>query len=124
MTELRSCPFCADIHIRITKTMHLDGDISYQAMCLHCGAISGHPRMSKEAAIKAWNTRTNRWSLVSDGLPEMGEWLLVWNGCHMVGEIAENGCFYDNCDGLEIRGVTHWMILPSPPGEENQNDRA
>ena len=58
MMELKPCPFCNDKHIRVTKTMHLDGDISYQTMCLHCGATAGHPRMSKEGAIKAWNTRT------------------------------------------------------------------
>ena len=58
--KLKSCPFCADIHIRITKTIHLYEDISYQAMCLHCGATAGHPRMTKEAAIKAWNTRVHK----------------------------------------------------------------
>jgi Lar family restriction alleviation protein len=58
MMKLKPCPFCNDKHIRVTKTMDLDGDISYQTMCLHCGATAGHPRMSKEAAIKAWNSRT------------------------------------------------------------------
>ena len=59
MTELIPCPFCNDKHIRFCRTMDLDGNISYQGLCLHCGATAGHPRLTKETAITAWNTRTD-----------------------------------------------------------------
>jgi len=86
--------------------------------CGDCGAI-GPSDEPKSRTVKAWNTRTDGWIPTSERLPDEGDWVLVWNGSYqMVGEIAENKSFYDNCDGLEISGATHWRPLPAPPEEE------
>ena len=122
--KLKSCPFCADIYIRIriTKAIHLYEDISYQAMCLHCGATAGHPRMTKESAIKAWNSRADGWISVENRLPEEYELVLVTNGLnhYWLDRIIPDRGWSGSDEEWDGPGdaPTHWMPLPDPPEDE------
>ena len=123
MTELKNCPFCGSEPELGLHGPLVDGEPRIAIWCVSgkcpMDDVGGNNFDTEEAAIKAWNTRVDRWNPVADGFPEEGEWVLVWNGSYIiVGEIAGNRTFYDNCDGLAINGVTHWRILPAPPEEE------
>ena len=67
MTELRNCRWChsTDLHIE-----------EFYVGCLSCGAI-GPGAESKEAAIKAWNTRADVWISVEDRMPRDKQYVLV-----------------------------------------------
>lgn len=61
------------------------------------------------------------WTSISDQLPPLGEWVLVYNP-----EIESNPVHEDRLDYVESdrelywkRGIniTHWMPLPAPPTE-------
>ena len=50
--KLRNCPFCG-------SEPELDWDGKHWTIKCYCGVSNGHT-ITKEAAIKAWNTRTDK----------------------------------------------------------------
>lgn len=71
-------------------------------------------------AIDELNTRhTGDWIAVKDRLPEDGKAVLISNRkwvCEGYYQIYEaRSARWENDEGLEIKGVTHWRELPQPP---------
>jgi len=55
------------------------------------------------------------WVAVTDKLPEVGQWLLVYakeSGRHIA---WYNGHQWEDRAGYNINGVSHWMSIPEPP---------
>jgi len=69
----------------------------------------------------------SEWISVSEGLPIDSQFVDVYCGFRLVDAQFKDGCFNElvmdfegDFDHLEkIKGVTHWMYQPNPPGEEN-----
>ena len=112
MTEIKPCRWCksTDLHIE-----------EFYVGCLSCGAI-GPSAESKEAAIKAWNTRANGWISVENRLPEEYELVLVTNGLnhYWLDRIIPDRGWSGSDEEWDDPGdaPTHWMPLPDPPEDE------
>lgn len=109
--ELKRCPFCGSTQFTQEWHNNLDSYIE----CLDCGA---------SACPAAWNRRASPWVSVEDGLPAVGELVLVRfyypeqgnyeykalrQYCESGWINPKNACCYD------ISSVTHWMPIPPLP---------
>lgn len=65
----------------------------------------------------------NRWIPVEDDLPEQEVRILLFAGGEVyVGELTDIKDLYDTDIGFMKSGhVTHWMPLPEPPKEDDEN---
>lgn len=52
--KLKPCPFCGNNN---AIPQSVGAESFWRIWCSHCGAEGPSPRISKEEAIKAWNTR-------------------------------------------------------------------
>ena len=116
--KLKNCPFCGSTRVKLIESL-----VAKSVSCYDCGG-SGAYNIDKEAAIKAWNTRTDVWISVEDRLPEDKQYVLVdppfvsstfkdeprhvlfWNKRlgrfqYYLGDSVHNA--YD---------ITHWRALP------------
>ena len=116
MTELKNCPFCGDNNVKPYNLLGQDTDYAVACCNIDCGA-EGPDKDTEEAAIKAWNTRTDWWIPVSERLPEDDSLTLIYDEVSQrtyLGRLEWGDWFY--------KGVkcypTHWRPLPAPPEEE------
>jgi Lar family restriction alleviation protein len=132
---LKPCPFCGSA---AAPNVWLDPDGGFNVSCSTrakgCGAFLGW-EVSKEAAIKVWNTRagTDLWRPI-EAAPRDGSWVLLAGG-KCVDEVIDtkprpvvgqwstylNGrtapghwqfAWYDGGYYGEYENPTHWMALP------------
>lgn len=71
------------------------------------------------AALSEYRS-TEGWTRVEDGLPEVGEFVMVYNteGAILTGRLMSNGWVASFLDGEKLMGeltATHWQPLPAPP---------
>ena len=133
--KLKNCPFCGGrakiekshpseinhnygaVHFKVTCPVMVDG---YPSQCT--GSHSNLWHISPEDAAEAWNVRAGGWISVDERLPQVGDYVLVYD------EIETHGSYYTvridkyilACiSGEEFseswRGVSHWQPLPEPP---------
>ena len=69
----------------------------------------------------------SNWISVKDGLPEKNMDVLIYRGVH-IGNLINVYTYLGNNEWedeygywsrTDDEGITHWMPLPEPPGEEN-----
>lgn len=63
------------------------------------------------------------WISVTDDVPNDSDFVLIATRSGCVGEgYLEDGTWWWISGVKAYVGVTHWMPLPSPPGEEGSNE--
>jgi Lar family restriction alleviation protein len=61
--ELKPCPFCGGVDIRIeSEDIGMNEPvIDYEIFCMNCNSVAAHGCCrTEEAAIKAWNRRSGK----------------------------------------------------------------
>ena len=122
MDKLKPCPFCGGDNLYVDGYEHGAGT-RWRVVCLSCmGMVDSGTVQQKHRAIEAWNRRPQCWTPVTERLPEVDKYgdvnVLV---CMDDGFIA-TATYADDWELWDDSGeVTHWMPLPEPP-EEGDND--
>ena len=58
----------------------------------------------------------SEWISVDERLPSTKDYVLVWRSKpHYCAPFADRSRLYSDQDDFEKRGITHWMPLPDPP---------
>ena len=127
MDKLKPCPFCGDkqhvTHVELSNGLHY-------VECKRCGAAPHRlGAWDYETAVKYWNS-VNRWIPCSERLPEKsGQYLVcaIYVGVSLAsfdrdkrewGYWQDDPCGWNGEKWIEIDEVTHWMPLPEPPKED------
>lgn len=115
MSELKNCPFCggeADIE-EIPGSPFTDESYTWGVGCKTCNI--GWYEETKERTIAVWNRRADGWISVDDRLPKRNDHILTYTpskNCYAEATEVSRGFML----GLKNSIVTHWMLLPQPPG--------
>jgi restriction alleviation protein, Lar family len=124
--ELKACPFCGGKAAYQAKNMHGLTTI----ICKQCGVET--PWGKPEELSNTWNRRAQpdnppQWIAVTERLPEdSGEVIISsqWEGHIFSVEEAgyydeSKGEWYTSIDNNLRSRVTHWMPLPTKPGDKS-----
>lgn len=116
--NLKPCPFCGG-----EATLKLMGDGQYKCVCTYCNA--GTDCGYKELSAAQWNWRTGGWIREKKRLPNVGDWVLVFDGKRVQHAYMDSSgrwavCFTGSHGTVYYVAspVTHWQPLPDPPMED------
>lgn len=129
MSELKPCPWqMPDEGVHDVRVYDVDegdsGTIGFTVSCNDC-LIDGPQAMAKKRAVELWNRRASPWVRVEDGLPEIGQEVVV--NCHdfYLHKNHKSIAFWDGLYWRRDNGVTfpydegqHWMPIPKLTEEE------
>jgi len=146
MDNLKNCPFCgkkAIVKGAKYNTLGMYGNSEtekywYAVYCPKCGV--GQPKktyFSKDDAVEAWNKRTEAerlsgWISVKDRTPceASNKWCVGVNSCGKMFAFKESLACNPKSDTWLIptalfnaEEITHFMYLPEPPEEGNEDDQ-
>ena len=124
--KLKPCPFCGNNDIEVKYEESISGIMGiYNTTCSNCGAtFDGRDGTHPE---NRWNNRASGWISVKDRLPEENSTHVLAYSRHTVrgvvfeqmGEVDfhldHEGAHWFYEEVGEMRHVTHWMPMPTPP---------
>ena len=122
-SDLKPCPFCGGEADSKRVLVAFEGAQRWVG-CEKCGFYRRQTNDSKEsqdAAIAAWNRRAAGWISPGDRLPEIGVYVMCWDGRMMfvAKNEAEGGEWWEYyASERATRRVTKWAPLLDPPEAE------